>query len=78
MGHVFPRKTKRYGKVRRKTATINSSSTVNGEKFVRILDTFGIKNATELKNIDPIELKKFKKALEKGVPYRGTKSSKEK
>jgi len=78
MGHVFlKKKGKRYLKVRRKTAQANSSSTITAKRVIRMLDTFNVKGARELKNLDLVELQRFKKALQRGVPY-ATKRNKSK
>lgn len=78
MGHIFykKKKPKGYAKIRRKAATVHTASTLKGEKFVRMLDTLNIKSFKELKGIDPVEIKKVKKALERGVPYYGAKNIK--
>jgi hypothetical protein len=78
MGHVFLKKRpKRYLKVRRKTAQANSSSTITAKRTIRMLDTFKVNGAKELQNLDLVELKKFKRALQRGVPY-GAKRDKNK
>jgi hypothetical protein len=78
MGHIFLKKRpKRYLKVRRKTAQTNSSSTITAKRMIRMLDVFKVKGAKELQDLDVVELKKFKRALQRGVPY-GTKRDKSK